>query len=85
MLGAARRIRHQTSVAAATLMPDEAPRSITFAPGMSAPAASASLIASGRLTVLVLPKRLTVLHIFSSRFPGLPMSAMPVSMKRRDA
>jgi hypothetical protein len=71
-------IRYQTRVAAATLMPDAAASSMTFAPGRSAPAARASLIASGRLTVLVFPKRPTVLQIFCSSPPGLPTSAMQV-------
>src|SRR4051812_14747123 len=54
--------RHHTIVTAAIVMP-AAPLSIrTFAPGQSAPAASASDIWSVKLNVLVLPNRSTVLQ-----------------------
>src|SRR5437870_1225561 len=71
-----RRVAYQTIVTAAMLTPEEPPSISTLAPGTRAPAACASHICSGRLTVLVLPKRSTVLQILGPGFPSGPRSSI---------
>ena len=69
-------------VTAAALTPEEGASTRTFAPGTNAPASCASASASGRLQVLMFPKRSAVIHSFAPALAAGPSKAIPLSMKR---